>query len=149
MFRALLAEPQDAIHKRHLVYCVRYVSWLHLVPLHTPRVKQITFSLKRLIHIIGTFFVMSPLYSTTCVILSRPCDFPVQISKVSCTRVFTYFVSIWCHFIVNPEIRSSRLLQLGRCPALGNNGIQYLLSQEISRRVCVINLQIWNEAAVP
>jgi hypothetical protein len=47
MFRALLAHPQEALHKRHLVYCVRvmsvgctrigvvgvlracYVSWLH------------------------------------------------------------------------------------------------------------------------
>jgi hypothetical protein len=26
MFRALLANPQEAIHKRHLVYCVRVVS---------------------------------------------------------------------------------------------------------------------------
>jgi hypothetical protein len=30
MFRALLAHPQEALHKRHLVYCVRVkVSWLH------------------------------------------------------------------------------------------------------------------------
>jgi hypothetical protein len=26
MFRALLAHPQDALHKRHLVYCVRVMS---------------------------------------------------------------------------------------------------------------------------
>jgi hypothetical protein len=26
MFRALLAHPQEAIHKRHLVYCVRVMS---------------------------------------------------------------------------------------------------------------------------
>jgi hypothetical protein len=26
MFRALLAHPQEAIHKRHLVYCVRIMS---------------------------------------------------------------------------------------------------------------------------
>jgi hypothetical protein len=26
MFRALLAHPQEALHKRHLVYCVRVVS---------------------------------------------------------------------------------------------------------------------------
>jgi hypothetical protein len=26
MFRALLAEPQEALHKRHLVYCVRVMS---------------------------------------------------------------------------------------------------------------------------
>jgi hypothetical protein len=29
MFQALLAHPQEALHKRHLVYCVRVVSWLH------------------------------------------------------------------------------------------------------------------------
>jgi hypothetical protein len=29
MFRALLADPQEALHKRHLEYCVRVnVSWL-------------------------------------------------------------------------------------------------------------------------
>jgi hypothetical protein len=26
MFRALLAHPQDSLHKRHLVYCVRIMS---------------------------------------------------------------------------------------------------------------------------
>jgi hypothetical protein len=26
MFRALLAHPQEALHKRHLVYCVRVMS---------------------------------------------------------------------------------------------------------------------------
>jgi hypothetical protein len=26
MFRALLAYPQEALHKRHLVYCVRVMS---------------------------------------------------------------------------------------------------------------------------
>jgi hypothetical protein len=26
MFRALLARPQEALHKRHLVYCVRVMS---------------------------------------------------------------------------------------------------------------------------
>jgi hypothetical protein len=26
MFRALLAHPQEGIHKRHLVYCVRMMS---------------------------------------------------------------------------------------------------------------------------
>jgi hypothetical protein len=26
MFRALLAYPQEALHKRHLVYCVRIMS---------------------------------------------------------------------------------------------------------------------------
>jgi hypothetical protein len=26
MFRALLADPQEASHKRHLVYCVRIMS---------------------------------------------------------------------------------------------------------------------------
>jgi hypothetical protein len=26
MFRALLARPQEAIHKQHLVYCVRVLS---------------------------------------------------------------------------------------------------------------------------
>jgi hypothetical protein len=26
MFRPLLAHPQEAIHKRHLVYCVRIMS---------------------------------------------------------------------------------------------------------------------------
>jgi hypothetical protein len=26
MFRALLADPQEALHKRHLVYCVRIMS---------------------------------------------------------------------------------------------------------------------------
>jgi hypothetical protein len=26
MFRALLAHPQEALHKRHLVYCVRIMS---------------------------------------------------------------------------------------------------------------------------
>jgi hypothetical protein len=31
MFRALLAHPQKVLHKRHLVYCVYVVSWLHLV----------------------------------------------------------------------------------------------------------------------
>jgi hypothetical protein len=29
MFRTFLAHPQEAIHKRDLVYCVRVVSWLH------------------------------------------------------------------------------------------------------------------------
>jgi hypothetical protein len=30
MFRALLAHPQEALHKRHLVYMrACYVSWLH------------------------------------------------------------------------------------------------------------------------
>jgi hypothetical protein len=29
MFRALLAHPQEALHKQHLTYCVRVVSWLH------------------------------------------------------------------------------------------------------------------------
>jgi hypothetical protein len=28
MFRALLAHPQEALNKRHLLYCVRVVSWL-------------------------------------------------------------------------------------------------------------------------
>jgi hypothetical protein len=28
IFRALLADPQEALNKRHLVYCVRVVSWL-------------------------------------------------------------------------------------------------------------------------
>jgi hypothetical protein len=28
MFRALLAHPQEALNKWHLVYCVHYVSWL-------------------------------------------------------------------------------------------------------------------------
>jgi hypothetical protein len=32
MFRALLAHPQEALHKRHLVYCVRAVK---LQPCHT------------------------------------------------------------------------------------------------------------------
>jgi hypothetical protein len=26
MFRALLAHPQEAVHKQHLVYCVRVMS---------------------------------------------------------------------------------------------------------------------------
>jgi hypothetical protein len=26
MFRALLAQPQEALHKRHLVYCVRIIT---------------------------------------------------------------------------------------------------------------------------
>jgi hypothetical protein len=26
MFRALLAHPQEALHKRHLVYCMRVMS---------------------------------------------------------------------------------------------------------------------------
>jgi hypothetical protein len=26
MFRALLAQPQEVLHKRHLVYCVRVMS---------------------------------------------------------------------------------------------------------------------------
>jgi hypothetical protein len=26
MFRALLAHPQDSLHKRHFVYCVRVMS---------------------------------------------------------------------------------------------------------------------------
>jgi hypothetical protein len=26
MFRALLVHPQEALHKRHLVYCVRVIS---------------------------------------------------------------------------------------------------------------------------
>jgi hypothetical protein len=26
MFRALLAHPQEVLHKRHLVYCVRVIS---------------------------------------------------------------------------------------------------------------------------
>jgi hypothetical protein len=26
MFRALLAHPQEVLHKRHLVYCVRFMS---------------------------------------------------------------------------------------------------------------------------
>jgi hypothetical protein len=26
MFRALLADPQEVVHKRHLVYCVRVIS---------------------------------------------------------------------------------------------------------------------------
>jgi hypothetical protein len=26
MFRALLAQPQEALHKRHLLYCVRVMS---------------------------------------------------------------------------------------------------------------------------
>jgi hypothetical protein len=26
MFRALLAHPQEALHKRHVVYCVRVMS---------------------------------------------------------------------------------------------------------------------------
>jgi hypothetical protein len=26
MFRALLAHPQEALHKQHLVYCVRIMS---------------------------------------------------------------------------------------------------------------------------
>jgi hypothetical protein len=31
MFRALVAHPQEALHKWHLVYgvCMCYVSWLH------------------------------------------------------------------------------------------------------------------------
>jgi hypothetical protein len=29
MFRALLAHLQEALHKRHLVYCACYVGWLH------------------------------------------------------------------------------------------------------------------------
>jgi hypothetical protein len=29
MFRTLLAHPQEVLHKRHLVYCVRVVSGLH------------------------------------------------------------------------------------------------------------------------
>jgi hypothetical protein len=28
MFRALVAHPQEVLHKRHVVYCVCYVSWL-------------------------------------------------------------------------------------------------------------------------
>jgi hypothetical protein len=28
MFWALLAHPQEALHKQHLLYCTRYVSWL-------------------------------------------------------------------------------------------------------------------------
>jgi hypothetical protein len=31
MFRALLAHPQEALYKHHLVYCMRVVSWLHQV----------------------------------------------------------------------------------------------------------------------
>jgi WD40 repeat protein len=30
MFRALFAHPREALHKRHLVYCMRVVSWLQL-----------------------------------------------------------------------------------------------------------------------
>jgi hypothetical protein len=26
MFRALLADPQEVLHKRHLIYCVRVMS---------------------------------------------------------------------------------------------------------------------------
>jgi hypothetical protein len=29
MFRALLVLPQETLHNRHVVYCVRVVSWLH------------------------------------------------------------------------------------------------------------------------
>jgi hypothetical protein len=29
MFRALPGHPQEALHKRRLVYCMRVVSWLH------------------------------------------------------------------------------------------------------------------------
>jgi hypothetical protein len=27
IFRALLGHPQEALHKRHLVYCVRFISF--------------------------------------------------------------------------------------------------------------------------
>jgi hypothetical protein len=40
MFRALLSHPQEAIHKRHLVYC--YVSWLHQGWSSTPILVQPT-----------------------------------------------------------------------------------------------------------
>jgi hypothetical protein len=39
MFRALLAHPQEALHKRHLVYCVRIMSigcGASAVSLHPP-----------------------------------------------------------------------------------------------------------------
>jgi hypothetical protein len=29
MFQELLAHPQEVLHKLHLVYCVRVVSWQH------------------------------------------------------------------------------------------------------------------------
>jgi hypothetical protein len=32
MFRALLADPQEALHKRHLVYCVHVMSVGRTVP---------------------------------------------------------------------------------------------------------------------
>jgi hypothetical protein len=31
MFRVLLTHPQEALHNRHLVYCVYVVSWLRKV----------------------------------------------------------------------------------------------------------------------
>jgi hypothetical protein len=29
MLQALLTQPQEALYKQHLVYCVCYFSWLH------------------------------------------------------------------------------------------------------------------------
>jgi hypothetical protein len=39
MFRALLVHPQEALHKRHLVYCVRIMS-VGSITAAVPQVKK-------------------------------------------------------------------------------------------------------------
>jgi hypothetical protein len=43
MFRALLAHPQEVLHKRHLVYCLRVISVLVQPADNTHAVHQVTF----------------------------------------------------------------------------------------------------------
>jgi hypothetical protein len=41
MFRALLAHPQEALHKRHLVYCVRIMSVVVLWQLYARNIPNV------------------------------------------------------------------------------------------------------------
>jgi hypothetical protein len=39
MFRALLAHPQEALHKRHLVYCVRFATTVQQLTLYAHNIR--------------------------------------------------------------------------------------------------------------
>jgi hypothetical protein len=71
MFRALLAHPQEALHKRHLVYCVRVMSvgctWCTLILLKIQLLRAIGEISRRFRDRIGFFcrFKQSLLFFST------------------------------------------------------------------------------------
>jgi hypothetical protein len=89
MFRAILAHPQEALHKRHLVYCVRVMSLgcaRTEVELKSSETNVMHF-LFNLLRIKGLYMFRALLAYPQEALNKRHLVYCVRVMSVGCTRI--------------------------------------------------------------